>query len=44
MIYAEPSAEGFYKRLGAIRIGEGPFALSQNVTLPHLLYILPQKA
>jgi hypothetical protein len=44
MIYAEPSAEGFYKRLGAIRIGEGPFVLSPNVILPHLLYILPQKA
>jgi GNAT superfamily N-acetyltransferase len=43
MIYAEPSAEGFYKRLGAIRIGEGPFVLSPNVVLPHLLYILPQK-
>jgi len=24
IIYAEPSAEGFYKRMGAIRIGEEP--------------------
>jgi GNAT superfamily N-acetyltransferase len=43
MIYAEPSAEGFYKRLGAIRIGEGPFVLSPNVILPHCLYIIPQE-
>jgi GNAT superfamily N-acetyltransferase len=42
MIYAGPSAEGFYKRLGAIRIGEGPFVLSPSVTLPYLLYILPR--
>ena len=28
MIYANPSAEGFYKRMGAIRIGEGPFCFS----------------
>lgn len=40
MIYAEPSAEGFYKRLGAIRIGEGPFVLSPEVILPHLLYVV----
>lgn len=42
MIYAEPSAEGFYKRMGAIRIGEGPFLLSPDVTLPHLLFIIPR--
>jgi GNAT superfamily N-acetyltransferase len=44
MIYAEPSAEGFYKRMGAIRIGEGPFYYSPEIVLPHLLYILPQDA
>ncbi len=27
IIYAEPSAEGFYKRMGAIRIGEGTVLL-----------------
>lgn len=42
MIYAEPSAEGFYRRMGATRIGEGPFYYSPEITLPQLLYILPQ--
>jgi predicted N-acetyltransferase YhbS len=42
MIYAEPSAEGFYKRMGAARIGEGPFYYSPEIVLTHLLYILPQ--
>jgi GNAT superfamily N-acetyltransferase len=41
MIYAEPLAEGFYKRMGAIRIGEGPFFYSPEVVLPRLLYIIP---
>ncbi|MER8684928.1 GNAT family N-acetyltransferase [Mesorhizobium sp. M1405] len=40
MIYAEPSAEGFYKRLGAIRIGEDPFYYSPDIVLPHFIYIL----
>ena len=44
MIYAEPSAEGFYKRMRAIRIGEGPFVLSPETVLPHLLYIIPREA
>ena len=44
MIYAEPSAEGFYKRMGAVRIGEGPFVYSPEVVLPHLLYIIPYEA
>jgi GNAT superfamily N-acetyltransferase len=44
MIYAEPSAENFYRRLGAIRIGEGPFYYSPDVVLPHLFYVLPQPA
>ena len=43
MIYAEPSAEGFYKRMGAIRIGEGPFVYSPEIVLPHLLYVIPHK-
>lgn len=43
MIYAEPSAEGFYKRMGAIRIGEGPFYYSPEIVLPQLLYIIPQE-
>lgn len=42
MIYAEPSAEGFYKRMGAIRIGEGPFVFSPEIVLPHLLYVIPR--
>jgi GNAT superfamily N-acetyltransferase len=44
MIYAEPSAEGFYERMGAIRIGEGPFFYSPDVTLPQLLCIIPRDA
>ena len=42
MINAEPSAEGFYKRMGAIRIGEGPFYFSPETILPQLLYIIPR--
>ena len=41
MIYASPFAEGFYSRLGAIRIGEGPFFYSPEVMLPHFLFIVP---
>ena len=40
MIYAEPSAESFYKQMGAIRIGEGPFFYSPEIILPHLLYLV----
>jgi GNAT superfamily N-acetyltransferase len=43
-IYAEPSAEEFYKRMEAIRIGEVPFFLSPETVLPHLLYVIPRKA
>jgi GNAT superfamily N-acetyltransferase len=42
MIYAEPSAEGFYRRMGATRIGEGPFYYSPEIVLPQLLYLFPQ--
>ena len=42
MIYAEPSAEGFYRRMGAVRIGEGPFVYSPEVELPRLLYLIPR--
>jgi hypothetical protein len=41
MIYASPFAEGFYSRLGAIRIGEGPFIYSPEIILPHFLFIVP---
>jgi GNAT superfamily N-acetyltransferase len=44
MIIAEPSAEGFYKRMGAIRIGEGPFYFSPETILPSLLYVIPREA
>jgi GNAT superfamily N-acetyltransferase len=44
MIYAAPAAEGFYKRMGAIRIGEGPFVYSPDITLPHLLFVIPRDA
>jgi GNAT superfamily N-acetyltransferase len=44
MIYAEPSAEGFYKQMGAIRIGEGPFFYSPEIRQPHLLYLIPRDA
>ena len=43
IIYAEPSAEGFYKRMGAIRIGEGPYYFSPEIVLPHLLYVIPRQ-
>jgi N-acetylglutamate synthase-like GNAT family acetyltransferase len=43
MIYAEPSAEGFYKQMGAIRIGEGPLYFSPEIILPHLLYVIPRE-
>jgi GNAT superfamily N-acetyltransferase len=43
MISAEPSAEGFYKRMGAIRIGEGPFYFSPETILPSLLYVIPRE-
>jgi GNAT superfamily N-acetyltransferase len=42
MIYAAPSAEGFYTRLRAIRIGEGPFFFSPDLMLSHLLFIVPR--
>ena len=44
MIHAEPSAEGFYKRMGAIRIGRGPFYYSPELILPYLLYIVSRDA
>jgi GNAT superfamily N-acetyltransferase len=44
VIYAEPSAEGFYKRMGATRVGEGTFYYSPEIVLPQLLYILPREA
>lgn len=44
MIYAEPAAEGFYKRMGAVRIGEGPFVYSPDVVLPRLLYLVASEA
>lgn len=43
MITAEPSAEGFYKRMGAVRIGEGPFYFSPETILPSLLYVFPRE-
>jgi GNAT superfamily N-acetyltransferase len=44
VIYAEPSAEGFYKRMGATRVGEGTFYYSPEIVLPQLIYILPRDA
>jgi len=41
LIYAEPSAEGFYQRMGAARISQGTFYYSPEIVLPLLLYILP---
>jgi GNAT superfamily N-acetyltransferase len=40
VISAEPSAEGFYKRMGAIKIGQGPFFFSPDLILPYLLYVI----
>jgi GNAT superfamily N-acetyltransferase len=42
MIYAEPSAEGIYTRMGATRVGEGTFYYSPEIVLPQLLYVLPR--
>jgi GNAT superfamily N-acetyltransferase len=42
LIYAEPSAEGFYKRMGAKRIAEGTFYYSPEIVLPLLLYLLTE--
>ena len=36
------SAEGVYRRMGTIRIGEGPFYFSPETVLPHLLYGIPR--
>jgi len=44
VISAEPSAEGFYKKMGAIRIGEVPFYFSPETVLPQLLYIMSREA
>jgi hypothetical protein len=44
LIYAAPSAEGFYVRQGAVRIGQGPFYFSPDVVLPQLLYIIPRES
>jgi GNAT superfamily N-acetyltransferase len=44
VINAEPTAEGFYKRMGAIRIGEVPFYFSPETILPQFLYVMPGKA
>jgi hypothetical protein len=41
MIHSEPSAEGFYERLGSTKIGEGPFRFSPDVVPPQLLLNLP---
>ena len=43
VINAEPSAEGFYKRMGATRIGEVPFYFSPETVLPQLLYVMPRE-
>ena len=42
IIYAHPWAQGFYERLGAVRIGEGPFAYSPEIIQSQFLYIIPQ--
>jgi GNAT superfamily N-acetyltransferase len=44
MIYAEPSAAGFYKNMRAIGIGEGPFVYSPELILPRFLYVIPREA
>jgi GNAT superfamily N-acetyltransferase len=40
VIYAAPSGVGFYKRLGAIGIGDGPFHYSPDVVFTYFLYIV----
>ena len=44
VINAEPSAEEFYKRMGAMRIGEVPFYFSPETVLPLLLYLVQRQA
>lgn len=43
IVYAEPSAAGFYARVGAVRIGECPFYYSPELVLPTFLYIIQQR-
>ncbi len=40
IIHAEPSAVGFYERMGAVRIGQVTFFLSPEIELPILLYLV----
>ena len=39
LIYANPTAAGFYERLGGLKIGEAPFVFSPEVSLP--IFIRP---
>lgn len=44
LIRSDPHAEGFYRKLGAERIGEVPSAVSAGRVLPLLLYTLTDGA
>lgn len=43
LIQSEPSAEGFYERMGAVRIGTWPFVLSPEIEMPQLLHIISRR-
>src|ERR1700722_17970600 len=42
LIEADPNAEGFYKRLGARRIGDAPSSAIPGRTLPLLEFVIPE--
>jgi GNAT superfamily N-acetyltransferase len=42
LIEADPNAEGFYKRLGARRIGDAPSSAIPGRTLPLLEFAIPE--
>lgn len=41
LIYSHPEAAGFYEQVGCIKIGETPFYLSQDLSMPMMVYSIP---
>jgi predicted N-acetyltransferase YhbS len=44
LIYSHPNAAGFYEKLGCFKIGETPFYLSRELSLPMMVYSIPATA
>lgn len=44
LIYSHPKAIGFYERVGCFKIGETPFYLSRELSLPMMVYSIPATA